>query len=50
MQTWPDVKFAYFVGLCGIAVYGESIFLLKYLPGIAKAIHAGTRSIILFGI
>jgi hypothetical protein len=50
MQTWADVKFAYFVALCGIAVYGEGILLLKYLPGIAKGIHACAKSIILFGI
>ncbi len=46
-KTWADVKFTYFLGLCAMAVYGEGLFLLKYLPGIAKGIQGCVQWLIL---
>jgi hypothetical protein len=47
-SAWAEIRLYYFVGLCAAAVYGESILLLKFLPGTAEAIHKCTMGILLF--
>ena len=49
-RAWKEIKLFYFVGLCAMAVYGEGIVLINFLPGIAKGIHTCAESIILFRI
>jgi len=49
-RSWAKFKFSYFLGLCAMAVYGEGVVLVKYLPGVAEAIHGCAKGIILFRV
>ena len=48
-RSWADLKLIYFVCLCAGAVYGESVLLLKFLPGVARAIQACAQWVIPLG-